>query len=868
MPVKLATPLEPTEYERALPPDPIPPKPPEYYMPEESVAYDKPFYPQKPIPHSAKISPSSIPNPNPSITTMTQMEPGYPSYGGYLYSIPGYSAFQPVAHTKTGQPSQPPPIQNETTNPEYVPFPTTPQEPLSTPAVEEQSMDTETSKEIQKTQTDFEEHFTPEIVTAPSIPDDNKTQNTESKMSITSLAQGSGATITIPSQILNRDIKKPERFSLKTSIPISKIDLKYVNNPPDSAFQNSLTKKPFNTSFAKEKPRVEIMSNIVIKPATMEPEVKDTISNIPPNNSISTLINAAEITNKIENQSSLPEPKIIDNTPTEVKDPPTLQRPIFNPINIEPSKTNISKPPEPSSNNEQKNQIVLIQNKNNSNSKMLLIQPQNPQVLLQRTNFDSKNVPVPSRVSSQSKKCKEDVMKEGSSSKVVALKRLHEENCDENDFENLITENQIYGSKIVVKEKSQGTLQEQDIKNKKEADKVVPTETKNVVLQPNFVYLSNVQFPANLMMIKNNSKVTQTTDTIKMKIAPNENKVNESTIEPNIEANSGNKTPTNNATVCKDIHVLKSNNNVLQTLPNKTKSDLIFQTNQKVIMNSQIVSSIVSYQVPITTIAEGDKVNQSFIKPKFMTQKKEFPKPFDHSKSNDKLYIACPYQMDSKLQPKIVITNIRPKGSLEGMSALDLYEKRKRMRRLKYLAKHENKDVKTNAKKAIKIDAKNDIKTDVEKDVKTDAKKDVKTDTTKDFKTDGKTDIIIDVKKDLKTDNNEDVKNDVKNEIKTASKKDVTTDLIKVNKNKSRIVTKIPLAKLKQEISKNTVNTQVVKDYGSSGSDTDDYGEEDLKMYEDIIEEYGSKPDKDKGKAAFMASLSLATPDAFKGKFL
>lgn len=787
-------PLAPMELERALPPDPIPPKPPEMYMPEDTHIFDKPNYLPKPIPHSAKISPSSIPIPNPSVTTSKMMEPGYPNYSTRLYSIPGYSAFQPVSYPRKEQPSQPPaPLPAETQAPDFTPYPIVPKENHIAPSFEEKSIDTEQplrltqQQEIQKVQTDFEEHFTTEIIPATSVPDASKLQNTESKMSITSLAQGSGATITIPSQIQNNEVKKKsERFSLKTSIPISKLDMKCVSNQPDNTYQNSLPKKPFNPAFSKEAPRIEIQSNVVIKSATKEAEeeAKPGVAS----NSISTLINAAEAINKTETnqrQFRVPDPK--PDPPPEVKEPPALPRPIFNPMNIETSKVHINKPPEPTY-NEQKNQIVFIQNKNNSNPKMLVtIQQQSPQVLVQRSSFESKNPQAPSRLSNQSKKCKDDVVNESTSSKVVALKKLHQENCDENDFENLITENQIYGNKIVVKEKSQGTLQEQDLKNKKVTEKIIPPETKNVVLQPNFLYLSNVQFPGNLMMIKNNSKVPQNTDNNKTKVAPSESKVqNEILNVTSTEACVENKTSKPITTsASKEIHVIKPSSNA-QPTANKTKPDIVIQSNQKVIVNPQIV-----YQVPIVSnIVEAEKTKpptacSDFSK--FVTPKKKYSKQFEQAQANEKpLFIACPYQMDANLQPKIVITNIRPKvNKVDEVSALDVYEKRKRMRRLKYLCKRD-KDVKQEAKRVEKSNLPNVITPD----------------------------------------------------------------------------------KVRNEIYKEFANTKVGADDASSGSDTDDYGEEELKIYEDIIEEYGANGYSEKKKVDFMATLRLATLKAYKGKIL
>ncbi|KAI8433051.1 hypothetical protein MSG28_013911, partial [Choristoneura fumiferana] len=799
-------------------PDPAP-KPLEPFKQDDHFL-DKPvFIPSKPVSHSPKISPSSIPNPSPSVAAKPasaalghghghglghghghEPYPGYP----YLYSIPGYSAFQPVSYQ--GVPPPPPLQQNQHSAqaPTDFSFPSTPKEnteekteakpdeppkePLLPPAIPPPK------------QQDFEEHFTPEIVPAASSSD--KTQSTEAKMSITSLAQGSGATVTIPAHNSTNDSKKktPERFSLKTSIPISKIDMKCVSNPPDAIFQNAMCKKPpvpFNPAFqnAKDNIRVEIQSNIVIKNAlkesevTIEPPTSNNNVTHTSNNSISTLLNAAETINKTENQFWKPDSK--PDTPSEIKEPPVSTpqaplpppKPIFNPVNTEPNKLNFTNKPPDGSFGEQKNQILFIQNKNPSNPKMLLtIQQQNPQVLLQRTNFESKNLQAPSRLSGQIKKCKEEHISEnGTSSKVVALKRLHQENCDENDFENLITENQIYGNKIVVKEKSV-TLQEQDMKKSKDK---TPQETKNVVLQPNFLYLSNVQFPANLMMIKNN-KMSQTADAKANKTA-NENKSNDATTTNN-GGDSANATTVKaqNVTVSKEIHVLKSSNNVLQTLANKTnKTDIVFQTsNQKVIMNPQIV-----YQVPMLVEADN-KINQPFINreyPKFISQNpKEFSTPVEQSKSNDKLYIACPYQMDSKLQPKIVITNIRPKiTKIEEVSSLDIYEKKKRMRRLKYLS---NRDVKETISKP-----------------------------------------------DLK---------------KISDKIDNLKNIITPNK-------------MKAEIYKEFASTKVRIDEESDESDSD-YGEEELKEYNAIIDEF-SKPDEvEAGKVEFLAGFRLATRDAFK----
>lgn len=689
----------PMEQDTQLAIQETPQKPIESFKPTEDPKpfIDKPsFLPAKPIPHSPKISPSSIPNPSPSIATHKPMESGYPNYGGYLYNIPGYSAFQPVSYPGILQ-QTPAPIQTDAPT-DYEPFPS-PKETSEEKPVEVKAPETTPKIDAPKPQTDFEEQFTPEIIPALPIPEVNKTHINESKMCITSLAQGSGATVTIPSQKKTSDLKKklPERFSLKTSIPISKIDIKCVSSP-DPIFQNAGTKKTvtFNPAFQSTKsdtgPKVEIQSNIVIKTAAKEPEA----ASIPitemksAQNSINTLLNAAEAISKSESQYRKSElntdeiNEVIDASSQNFTTPITTARPLFNPVNLD-TKVNFTNKSE--GNFEQKNQIVFIQNKSNTNPKMLLtIQQQNPQVLLQRTNFDSKNLQAPSRLSSQIKKCK-DELENGTSSKVVALKRLHQENCDENDFENLITENQIYGNKIVVKEKSQGMQQDQDLKNKKPVEKPTLAEAKNVVLQPNFLYLSNVQFPANLMMIKNNPKVqTDTNSTKAIKLSPNENKAT-TEVSAMTHTNEAKSPKTQNIIAGKEIQVLKSSNNVLQTLSTKSsKPDIVFQApHQKVIMNPQIV-----YQVPMIV----DKDNK-LPKP-FITQNKKDTKI--DQKANDKVFIACPYKVDAPLQPKIVITKIRSKiPKVPEVSSLDIYEKRKRMRRLKYLSNRENRDQKNDA---------------------------------------------------------------------------------------------------------------------------------------------------------------------------
>lgn len=695
----------------------------------------------------------------------------------------------------------------------------------------------------------FEDNFAIKII-SPTLKTDTliDTQGIESKMSITSLAQGSGGSVIIPATTpapvpapvpapasgaaggtpLSMELRKPERFSLKTSIPISKIDIKCVSAPVDPVFQSAVQMPVFNPAFLKEKerPKLEIQSNIVIKPAiviketntkekplasdrdgarniTTTPATKPPVSAkpspvaMPPppvksvpvvkpqeplsafdlllnNNNITTLINAAEAINKNDGQFRVPKPivqrdvkkkkqadspvplaslnkpkfKSKDTKPTKMLKPmlklsleakkmknhtvesPAVARNLFAPRrdankpipltynqgrsirNVEPKPNALPPPPaiirqafgdyrpkqnfsqKPPDGGEQKNLIV---NQNIQNSKMVVTVQPNPQVLLQRTNFGSKNLQAPSRLSGQSKS---NEVTADTSSKVVALKRLHQDNCDENDFENLITENQIYGNKIFVKEKSQVTQEgckkakdnqaDPDSKNKLKADgrTETPAVRKNCLLQP-YVVLSNVQFASNFMMLKNPSKnICQTTDSTKMRVSSNENRTTDA------DTSNINNFETNTAYIAnpqiisrRELHVLKSSNNVLQTLSNNNnETEVVFQTNQKVIISSQVV-----FQVPVA-VTNPDSNNYAVIESKLPTQQKEIAK--QKETKTEKMFITC--QVDAK-QPKILITSLRPKictspRALDEISTLDIYEQKKRLRRLKYLT-NTNKDV-------------------------------------------------------------------------------------------------------------------------------------------------------------------------------
>lgn len=787
--------------------------------------------PVKPISHSPKISPSSIPNPSPSVTT-NKLEPGFPNYGGYLYSVPGYSAFQPVAYQNLGVtqnlPSGFPPPPTQTENPpSFTPFLPVSRDPkdkseTDTNRHSDNKSNTENSNDsIERPfqmETDFEAQFTPEIVQAPT--EVIQKEPTESKLNITSITQGSGATITIPSKetgFSNYEPKKKqtERFSLKTSIPISKIDMKCVATAADGSFHNALNKK-FNSHLNQNSQhsktgegsqRVEIHSNILIKSA--QDDVKETDS---VKQQIITNLNSTDSLSTVDPEKNNDD---IINETKEIKSNFLTQSPNMpqicissNQLSTELTNTMSNVKPPDISYTDQKNQILFIQNKNNSaNPKMLLTitQPQtSSQVVLQRNNMEPKNLLAPSRLSSLCNKSTETLNETSKSAanKVVSLKRLHQDNGDENDFENLITENQIYGNKIVVKEKSQGTQQEQDLKVKSLPNKNFATEisnltlndTNNLVLQPSILYVSNVQFPGNLMMIKNNTKLNVADSAKVSKGFANENNAQ---VDSNVNINSDTVTVAAAIksvkcpplAVSNEIHVLKTSNNVLHTLAKQhtnKATDLVFPTNQKVLMNSQII-----YQMPMIVDGDMQKISTSaFVSRDYQELiQVDGPTQFnEHTKHNEKLFIACPYKVDSKMQPKIVITNITSKvPKVEEVSSIDMYEKRRRLRRLRYMSNKEPTATRSEVKKSINKSENKNIVTP------------------------------------------EKMQNEIYNE----------------------------LAKSRQTVTKN-----------STGSDNDtDYGADEVMQYEAIIKEFGDIRVEETGKKEdFLSTLKLATRDVFIGQ--
>ncbi|XP_050667805.1 uncharacterized protein LOC126967402 [Leptidea sinapis] len=668
--------------------------------PEESITL--PLLPEKPEtakfiqpkPISTKISPSSIPNPSPSIATTKQGQVSYPNYSRYMpYSAPIYSAFQPVSYPSIVQPTTTA-VQQPTPSPTNT-FTTTPTSAFTSPnvfvSVTNEALEAKNSVlamdqnknhansgassigDIKIAQKNIENLF-PSKTTSPVLKQEMKNSTNEQQKNITPASHETHQT-TAP-LIDNETNKKipAERFSLKTSIPICKIDFKCVN-PSDNFLCTSKQKTIFNPLFNTSSH--DNTNNISIQGSSDKKEIEDKIDNNVTNNTISTLLTAAEVINQSETKTTDVETK--DNDDNFLQCSKSQAKPIFNPLNIE-SSTIHKIQNDVLTERDQTGQILLIQNKKSCNNKMLLtIQQQPPHLMIQRTPVEPKNMQTPSRPSSiQTKKCKEELINSsGTSSKVVSLKRMHQDNCDENDFENLITENQIYGNKIVVREKSQGILQEKDVKPKSNTEIYISTENKNVLVQPNFVYLSKV--PTNVMMIKKSNQTSS--DNNKFKMSVHENKESFENILNEGQINTS-KSVSND-----EVNIQNT-----QNLENANKDDtVIFHTpTSKILMNPKIV-----YKMPFIIDADINNIKDSSNTK--CTNMKEEKNNLSPKQAHDKVYFAC--QMDSKSQPKLLITNIRPNISkCDEMSTIDSYEKKKRLKRLKYLTKRETKDSMDNKK--------------------------------------------------------------------------------------------------------------------------------------------------------------------------
>lgn len=429
------------------------------------------------------ISPSSIPIPNPSISTKPSTivhDNSYASYANYMCPVSNFSAYSSTPYTiGISNPQIPTPDKN------LVPETITIEDDNANHAIS--MLDKSESREDvakNSAKMNFEDRFFHKIASPKRLIIDAKPSNVESAETLKDLLDKTAQS-------------KNEKFSLKTSIPISKLDFKTVSsngdlilptpyntnsskfsihsmndsksildsknaeNKPVYALETNggFTKKKFDskkgeynakTDHKKSKNYVTDCQIIKAKPIWgIQEKLNDTPNQNQNHQTFPNVINQYD-NNKVFKQSTVK--SIIEH---------------FNTDNSKHMKYNVE--------NDAEKKIVFIPSMNHSNMMLALSQPT---PITSNSILMSKNVPEGSN--SPIKKPKERLllMDNVKESKVVALKRLHQDNFDENDFENLITENQIYGNKIVIKEKSHA-ISTKNVKN-----------TTDKSLQSNYLFVN------------------------------------------------------------------------------------------------------------------------------------------------------------------------------------------------------------------------------------------------------------------------------------------------------------------------------------------------------------------------------------------
>lgn len=450
--------------------------------------------------------------------------------------------------------------------------------------------------------------------------------------------------------------KQNEKFSLKTSIPISKLDFKTIssngdiilptpynsnaNTPkfsihskesksimnsenkttdhnlqfssetngtiyPTKKFESNTNPKP-NTFVIGEflplkndfKPKNYVTDCQIIKEAKPIWGIQEKLNDVIPNQNHQTFLNNSNTNNKNQFENNNSKGMFKQSTVKSI---------------IEHFKSDNSKHVKYSNiENEADKKIVFIPSINVNHPNVMLALSQ-PTPITSNSILIAKNIPQEGiRSNSPIKKPRERLllMDNVKESKVVALKRLHQDNFDENDFENLITENQIYGNKIVIKEKSQ-TISSKNMKT--------TTEPKNV--QPNYLYMNNSQLQpkqvSSIILTSNNKPPTGDKFKDELKVQK---------VEPIISTSATISENHNQSTY--SSHTFRTVNpltqslsyvktNVLDTKPTNVLQNLLNKPNIKIndsqiihgapnpTIISQVSNSQIVYHVPITM--ERDK---------------------------------------------------------------------------------------------------------------------------------------------------------------------------------------------------------------------------------------------------------------------
>lgn len=767
-------------------------------------------YPYQNQPLNILISPSSIPNPNPS-TLGKQLV--YPAYGAYItYPIQGFAPFQTIQYPGVN------PLQTQQDNGTFI---INMDQGASESTLDpdrnnahviidkEQITSTEASSNMPHESDRFQDNSTQigvskNMLATPVELDQKATKilpvNKEDKSCSANIVSEKkpahrkinpvpnariGKLVPPLKPIVTQTNKKDNVFSLKTSIPISKIDMRSINSHNDVGTSKTMLVKPPENETVESKlnesqnsPILGLDSNnesqqqmflkidnkqnfFLQNNAVMHPQsiIKMPVpSDVAPaeEKSDAGASFRGQIVNTLANQGIRENTFIVTaqnhqfNMGTHVSNfnpirsvetsnvcartnrPLMTTRPFSDKYSIDASKGIINL--QDSNSKELKKKFLLVPSSHLTNQLVLAIssKPSHTNSILISKGMvqEESNIPNPLQSSPLLTASKEGVQIVATSpdtnSKVVALKRLHQDNYDENDFENLITENQIYGNKIVIKEKSHPIASKncnipspQPKRIIQNGNPLLEVTTKpNLVVQPNFLYMSNINLQPNhnFMLLNksigNNQLVTAEdtnylgkTDTIQF---GDKTDTTNQIVPPTKVMMSAQTFRTVNP-VTHTVSFVKENNaiepnkhgTVLQSLLNKSNVK-VCEASQQQNMN-QIV-----YQVPFF-LDNNNAVQQrrvNLVKPAFFNSElamlltKPANQILDWKKNNSTMTADVKLESESIVKNELITNRIELMHTLNGaqndsegelVSSIDLAEKRKILReKRKMLARDKN----------------------------------------------------------------------------------------------------------------------------------------------------------------------------------
>lgn len=791
-------------------------KPPMQPTIEPNIQSLQRAYPYQNQPLNILISPSSIPNPNPS-TLGKQLV--YPAYGTYItYPIQGFAPFQTIQYPGVN------PLQIQQDNGTFIinmdqgatsaTLTNDPEKNNTQINIDnEQITSTDASTNIPRESDRFQDNSTQigvskNLLVAPTELDKaakSMPVNKEDKSCSANIVSDKksayhklnpvpntrvGKLVPLLKPTVTQTNKVDNVFSLKTSIPISKIDMRSINSHNDVGTSKTMPAKTSGNEMIEinepqssqilglesnkgqlesqkqmflkmdNKQNFFLQNNAVMHPQSiikmpvasdMDPseEISDTgasfrgqIGNSLANQGIreNTFIVTAQnnqfnMGTHVSNFNPVRSFNETTNVCARTNRPLMTTRPFSDKYSIDASKGIINL--QDSNSKEMKKKYLIVPSSHLTNQLVLAISSKPSQtnsILISKGMVqDESNISNPVQSSPLLTASKEGVQIVATStetnSKVVALKRLHQDNYDENDFENLITENQIYGNKIVIKEKSHPIASKNCNIPSPQPKRIVQngnpllevTTNPKLVVQPNYLYMSNINLqPNHNFMLLNKSignnqlipteetKLPGKTDIIQF--GDKTDCINQTVPQTKVMVSAQTFRTVNPVTHA--VSFVKENNTmepnkhgtVLQSLLNKSNVKVCEASPQNI---NQIVNNQLVYQVPFF-LDNNNGVQQrrvNLVKPAFFNSELAMllTKPANHFLDWKK---NATMTAEIKLEPESIVKNepISDRNDLmqtlnggridsegEVISSIDLAEKRKILReKRKMLARDKN----------------------------------------------------------------------------------------------------------------------------------------------------------------------------------